>query len=79
MAQRAGDPAGGVLGVPWLMPGADTLFKGVNNLRRDAAVNVANFGHGTVFLQAWVAAAAATLPVGETGVARYKNKMRDVE
>jgi hypothetical protein len=47
---------------------------------RDAAVNVADFIHGCSSFSCFlVAATAATLPRGERGVARRRNKMRDVE
>ena len=43
VAQRAGDPAGGVFGVPGLHPRADALFEIGDDLRGDAGVNVLTF------------------------------------
>src|SRR6266851_2911421 len=45
MPQGTGYPAGGVLGVPRLVPGPHALLKRLNNLRNDAGVNV-NAGCG---------------------------------
>ena len=46
MPQRAGDLAGGVLGVPRLQPRADySLFEVGDDLAGDAALNVPDFGH----------------------------------
>jgi len=41
--QRAGNPAGGVFGVPWFHPGAHTLCEVGHDLSRDACVNVLTF------------------------------------
>jgi len=80
MTQRAGDPAGGMVGVPRLVPWADALLQVGDNLAGDAAVNVTDFAHGCSSFSCFlVAAAAATLPRGERGVARRRKKMRDVE
>jgi hypothetical protein len=80
MTKRAGDPAGGVFGVPRPVPRADALLQIGDDLAGDAAVNVADFAHGCSSFSCFlVAAAAATLPRGERGVARRRNKMRDVE
>ena len=43
MAQRAGDPAGGVFGVPWFDPRAHAFFKVGHDLGGDAGVNVLTF------------------------------------
>src|SRR6202521_5086696 len=67
MTQRAGDPAGGVLRAPRPVPRADALLQVGDDLGGDAAVNVTDFGHGLISFGLGFAAAAATLPVGETG------------
>jgi hypothetical protein len=45
MAQRAGDPADGMLGGPRPHPGPDTLLKIGNDPVGDLAVNVPKFAH----------------------------------
>ena len=61
MAQRAGDPAGGMLGRPWPHPRAHALFQ----IGDDPAVNVLEFAHVPIpFL--WSAKQRRLLP----GVAR---------
>jgi hypothetical protein len=70
MTQRPGDLAGAVIRAPRPVPAANALLQVGDNLAGDAAVNITDFGHGLV--QAWVTAAAATLPVGETGGSKRK-------
>src|ERR1700681_393232 len=76
MTQRAGNPAGGVVRAPWPVPGANALFQVGDNLAGDAAVNVTDFGHDCVSFGLGLAAAAATLPVGETGGSKGKGDGR---
>src|ERR1700681_3362775 len=76
MTQRAGNPAGGVLRAPWPVPRANALLQVGDDLAGDAAVNVTDFGHGLVSFGLGLAAAAATLPVGETGGSKGKGDGR---
>src|SRR3984893_5601459 len=76
MTQRASDLAGGVVRAPWLVPGANALLQVGDDLACDAAVNVTDFGHGFVSFGRGLAAAAATLPVGETGGSKGKGDGR---
>src|SRR6202035_3136607 len=76
MTQRTGNLAGGVLRAPWPVPGANALLHVGDNLVGDAAVNVTDFGHGPFSFGLGFAAAAATLPVGETGGSKGKGDGR---
>ena len=49
MAERAGDPASGVLGVPWPHPGAGALLQVGDDFVGDPAVNVRAVGGGVGF------------------------------
>jgi hypothetical protein len=45
VTQRAGDPAGSVIGVPRPHPGADSLFQIGDDPVCNSAVNISEFGH----------------------------------
>src|SRR6202050_3364102 len=52
--QRTGNPAGGMLRIPWTSPRADAFFQILHDLGGDAAVYVFSFGsvlHCLVLLQ----------------------------
>jgi hypothetical protein len=65
-----------MLGLPRLVPRTDSVLQRADNLIGDGLINISDGSPLSVL----VAAAAATLPVGETGVARARRlRMRNVE